>query len=272
MLKNKLTLVINSCDKFSDLWNAHFNFLDSNWLDRDVRTILLTDKETDFTHKGVEVVSAGEGLQYPNRMKKLLPSVTTEYVFITLDDYFPINRIENEKIENLCAIMDREHIDYLRLFPDPNSHKRFKPYKTIYKIDMRENYAVNLYQGIWRKDFLQSTFQRDLSIWDYEVSLTYIARARNAKCMLGKGKEFEILDVIRKGKLLHKAYRYLKKKNVELPQRELISYSTELRNFLFDATRKALPRSLANGAKGLMRKFGVSFISDRISNEMEKDQ
>ena len=46
MLKEKLTLVINSCDKFSDLWENHIDILNKSWPDREAETLLVTDKDT----------------------------------------------------------------------------------------------------------------------------------------------------------------------------------------------------------------------------------
>ena len=59
MLKDKLTLMVHSCNKFSDLWDAHFKLLNENWRDRDLTTYLVTDDETDITFEGVQVICAG---------------------------------------------------------------------------------------------------------------------------------------------------------------------------------------------------------------------
>ena len=39
-------------------------------------------------------------------MAAVLPEIRTEYVLITLDDYFPINKIYNDRLERLIGIMD----------------------------------------------------------------------------------------------------------------------------------------------------------------------
>ena len=106
MLKDKMTLVINSCDKFSDLWDEHVRILNENWSDREVETLLVTDRPTDRKLKRVRIFSAGEGKEYPQRMAAVLPEIRTEYVLITLDDYFPINKIYNDRLERLIGIMD----------------------------------------------------------------------------------------------------------------------------------------------------------------------
>ena len=62
MLKDKMTLVINSCDKFSDLWDEHVRILNENWSDREVETLLVTDRPTDRKLERVRIFSAGEGI------------------------------------------------------------------------------------------------------------------------------------------------------------------------------------------------------------------
>lgn len=264
MLKEKLTLVINSCDKFSDLWQMHFDILNENWVDRDIETLLVTDRDTSATFDGIRIISAGEKKEYPQRMAVALSHINTEYILITLDDYFPIHRIENTRLERLIKIMDEENLDYVRLFSDPNSYKRFKKYKGLYEIPLDTNYAVNLYQGIWRKDFLKKTLRDTQTIWKYEVSLTPTARELGAKCVLSKGGEFKILDVIRKGKILHKANRWLRKHGRELPKREIISYKEELRIKVFSIGKKILPKRFAIAVKNKLRKKGFTFFSDSV--------
>lgn len=34
MLKDQMTMIILSCDKFSDLWEGHVKLLEENWPDR----------------------------------------------------------------------------------------------------------------------------------------------------------------------------------------------------------------------------------------------
>lgn len=264
MLKNRLTCIIHSCDAYSDLWEHNYFFLEKNWKDRGIETYLLTDKETDRSFENMKIVSAGEGTEMPQRTKYLLPFIETEYVLITLDDYFPIYPINNERIERLLDIMDKENLDYIRLFSDPNSHRRWKKYDKLYHIPLDKDYDVNLYQGIWRKSFLERTVKQPLNAWQYEVTLTRIAKEIDAKCVLSKGGEYRILDVIRKGMLLHKADRYLKKCDISIPTRSLISYREELRLYIFSMGSKILPKPAAKLVKKILTKKGFKFYSDSI--------
>lgn len=264
MLRNRLTLLIHSCNKFSDLWETHSVLLNRNWEKRDVHTMIVSDIPNDKRLKNIDIYFAGEGSELSDRTKFALQYIDTEYVLITLDDYFPIRPIDSNKIERLIDIMDREKLDYIRLFKDPNSHKRLKKYRKIYQISLDRNYQVNLYQGIWRKSFIEKTLGKSMNAWEYEVSLTPIARVVGAKCALSKGKEFEILDVVRKGQLLHKANRYLKKHDLYHGERTVIPLKEELRIYIFNHGKKILPKWLAKKIKRYLKKRGYKFYSDSI--------
>lgn len=264
MMNERLTLLIHTCDKFSDLWDAHVKLLNTNWADRDVRTILVSDKYNATELQGVELMYAGEGTELSERTSYALQNINTEYILITLDDYFLTKEVDNKKIERLLDIMDNEKLDYIRLFTDPNSHKKYKDYQKLYQISLDTNYQVNLYQGIWRKSFVEKTIGETMNAWQYEVSLTPIARNLGANCVLSKGKEFEILDVVRKGKLLHKAARYLKKNNLYSGPRTVISWAAELRIFIFSTGKKILPKRIAIEVKKLLQKLGFEFYSESI--------
>lgn len=262
-LSEKLTLMIQTCEAFSDLWETHFRLLEESWPNCPVRRVLVTDAPTDAAFPGVEVFCAGPGKQFPARLAAVLPQIETDYILLTLDDYFPIHPISTAKLSRLAEIMDAENLDYIRLFSDPNSFRNTE-HKGLYEIDLSENYAVNLYPGIWRKAFLAQTLETETDIWTYEVSLTHTARRLNARCVLSKGKEFKILDVVRKGKLLHRANAYLKRRGLYRGSREVIHWWEEIRIFVFSAGKRILPRPAAEWVKAQLRRRGFCFYSDRI--------
>lgn len=262
MLKDKITLVISSCDKFSDLWDAHIQLLNKNWKDRNIDTILVTDKETSKNYEGVRIISTGEGKEFSERIQEIIPYIKTEFLLITLDDYFLTKKIYTERIQNLVLAMEREDFDYIRVFGIPNSKRKIRGYESLYKIDLNGNYQVNLYPGIWRKSFLELTLEERLNAWEYEVSLTKTARKVDAKCAMSKGKEFEILDVVRKGQLLNRANKYLKKHNLYHGNRSKISYLKELKLDIMFYGKEVLPKWFIKFIKKILVKNGYQFYSD----------
>ena len=106
-MESKFSIVISTCDKFSDLWDAHIQLLNENWADRNMDTFLVTDKPTNRTFKNVTVVSAGEGTEITERLRSVMPLIKTEYILFTLDDYFLTKKISTKAIIDDIDIMHK---------------------------------------------------------------------------------------------------------------------------------------------------------------------
>lgn len=227
-MNSRYTLLIHSCDKFSDLWDAHVKLLNRNWPDRNCPTYILTDRCSKQSFKNIEILSAGDNKEITERIKYALNHIFTDYIIVTLDDYFPTEPIETGRIKRLIDIMEREGYDYLRLYHLPKGGLSPTYDKDVYSLSLDGDYRVNLYVGIWRKDFMARTLgDKELNPWEFEVSLTENSRLANGKCAVSLGKEFPILDVVRKGRILPKAAKYLKQNNLyhgERPQMPLLAY------------------------------------------------
>lgn len=263
MFRNKMTMLILSCDKFSDLWDAHVLQLEKYWADRELDTFIVTDKPSDKKYDKVSVLSAGEDKEFTERLAFALSMIKTKYVFITLDDYFLRERVKNNKIQNLLEMMEQENLDYARLFLRPKRArgKKFIGYKRIRHIINEKRYSVNLYSGIWRRDFMEKTIRAKKNPWQYEVSLSKIATELNAKCVVSNNREFVILDVVRKGKILNKANRYLKKHDIYHGEREVHTrwYEFKLNVRIFGA--RHMPKFIVNAARKFMIKRGHHYYS-----------
>lgn len=213
MLKDKITCLIFSCDKFSDLWDGNLKMFRKNWPDRDFKTYIVTDKPTNYTFSDVKIIAAGADLEWSDRLKYALQFVETDYVFVTLDDYFLIKSVDNQRMESLVDLMIKDNYDYIRLYHKPKNATgcEVEGYSDLYHIKNETNYSVNLYSGFWSKKFMEYCVCKPRTAWMFEVSLHEQAVNYNARCLVNYRKDYVILDVVRKGKLLHYAVKYFKK-------------------------------------------------------------
>lgn len=262
-MKNKLSVLISSCDKFSDLWDENIKAYRKYWMHNACSTYLVTDNATSWAASDVQVVVAAGQNDFPLRIKYALASITTPYVLLTLDDYFLIDPVESDKIAYLLERMEREHIQYMSLYNRRVTRKsQYRPLDELYPIDLEKKYAITLYPAIWDVDFLKKTIREDLSPWQYEVSLTQSAIREHANCQASLAGTFNILDVVRKGKVLHKAQRYFRKHGIDIGDRPSISYWTEMKLWLFDIISWYTPRKLFLFIKHVARKCGMKFFSE----------
>lgn len=260
-------VIISSCGKYSDLWDAHIQLMHRNWPEHG-KAYLVTDTPTDRTFEDVEVICAGEGVEFTDRLKLVLDRVETEYVLFTLDDYFLTEKIDSQAIRQAMAVMSEQRLDYLRLYQVWNAVLRrehaveIPGYKGYYLRDTSEgNYKISLYPGIWRTDFMRQTLRQPMNAWEYEVSLTEIAEELHARCAVNNNRIFPFMDVIRKGKVLREANRYFRKNPIYQSDRPVRTVWEEWKLNSRTVIGRLLPKPLFRIAKKLMIRLGMKFYS-----------
>ena len=268
MEETRIDILISTCDKFSDLWDAHILLMEENWPNRGGNTFLVTDAPTSKTYHDVKIVAAGEGTEITQRLMVALEKVHTKYILFTLDDYFLTQSIDNSKLSHAIDFMEEEGVDYLRLYPATKHYLKregavaSERYPGFYHRNIQEgDYKIVLYPGLWRTDFMRSTLDKPMNAWQYEVSLTETARRLGAHCAISNRNEFPFLDVIRKGKVLRKAHRYFEENPIYSSDREVMRARDEWMLSLRTVLRHWLPEPLFRKAKAFMVRRGETFYS-----------
>lgn len=272
-MENKLTLMILSCDSYSDLWDGHIKLLNQYWSSREIDTIIVTDKDTDRCLPNTRIIVAKEASEWSDRVEYALSYISTEYVLLTLDDYYLIKPVSNENIKNLISLLDHTDLDYIRLYKRPQraTKERIKGYSNYYYIDCTVKYSVNLYVGIWKKSFLEYVMKESLNAWRLEVSLPRKAIEYGANCAVSYGDDYCILDVVRKGKILHKANSYFRgHPGIYEGNRELQKRSYEFKISLRTGIARCLPLKTHKHIKKILNVFGLHYFSDEADQIQEK--
>ncbi|WP_295087746.1 hypothetical protein [Ruminococcus sp.] len=263
--KRNMTMLILSCDGFSDLWDGHVKLLEQNWPDRNMDTYIVTDKPSDKDYPNVGIISAGEGIEWSERLKAAIEHVKTDYVFITLDDYYLIKKVSDKSIGSLLKMMIKENVDYVRLFNRPKKSilDELEGYKGIHRINTKCNYSVNLYSGLWKKDFILAMIKEPQNAWQFEVALSKRANEYGAKCVMSQRNEFKILDVVRKGKLLHNSYYYFKRHpGIYTGDRAVNTIWYELKLGIKTILGRCVSGKPKRALKKVLRKFGFEFFTE----------
>ncbi len=267
MKKSNVTMLILSCDKFSDLWDGHIKLLEKNWDDRNMLTYMVTEGKEEKKYKNVSFIKTGENLEWSERLAYALNKVETEYVFVTLDDYYLVEKVDNDKINKILSLMNEHQLDYVRLFKRPTKATKKEVVKDskVKWIDTKIKYSVNLYAGIWRRDFLLSMITKKKNAWQFEVGLSKNASLYGARCAVSGNNEFQILDVVRKGKLLHKAAKYFKKHpGIYEGNRKVQTWSYEIKLGIRTLISRHMPSSIYPFVKKVTKKMGYIFFSDEV--------
>lgn len=171
---NKLSIVVVSCDKYSDLWDDVFNLLDIHWPDRPYKTYLATDSK-QYERKGVEVIHFGNIRQWMVCTRKAIERIDSEYVLFLMEDYFVIKDIDTRIIEEDLRFLDEQQADFINLHQKPyflNEEDSKYISKDIRTIPNNTRYGLDTAGAIWRREFfLEQLNREDGDAWRFEAIL-----------------------------------------------------------------------------------------------------
>lgn len=170
MLNKDLTIIINSCDAYSDVAELFMDSLEIHWPDNPFEVII--NNETNISKISNKNISTKD--QWGKRLKILLESVKSEFVLIVFDDYVLNNFIDTNKIlDRLDFIKNDEQASVVYLNTAcVNDHEDDESIE-IRLLKNNCDYRMNSVPGIWRKkDLLRFTKNKDTP-WSWEVFGSY---------------------------------------------------------------------------------------------------
>lgn len=94
------TLLVSSCDRYSDLWTPFFSLLNRYWAYCKFSKVLITEElKPEFPN--VRALNLGSNLDWSSLLIKALDNIPTTYILLTLEDFFLRKDVNNDKILNL---------------------------------------------------------------------------------------------------------------------------------------------------------------------------
>lgn len=184
-ISNKLTVLVNTCDLYKDIWPLFFAALDEYWPNRTVSLILNTEKEKYNIAKNVFVsnFTAVDGNDsWGLRLIKSLTNIDTEYVLVVYDDFILEGVFDEQELNTLICRMDDDpniaavYLTKLGLQTNKNNNliNDREIFKNKYEI-LEDNidFRLNSAPALWRrKDLLAYTGKYD-NPWAWEVFGSY---------------------------------------------------------------------------------------------------
>lgn len=177
------TLLILSCDKYSDAWIPFFTLLKRYWDGNlnEVKIILMTETKT-FSFEGLNIKTFPTNKKefWSERLKRHLSHVETDFVMLACEDSFLRRKNNPRRIEKFISYMEQnpdissinlQGIDEDKLLPREDDG-RFP------ELDKRPHGAAYCFQtgGLWRVSHLKSYLLDNESPWEFETTGNYRAR------------------------------------------------------------------------------------------------
>lgn len=170
MAKQDLSILICSCDEYDDVWPPFFFFFNRHWPDCPWPLYLMTNNK-DYNYPGLEIIKVGQGA-WGTRFLRAVSRVKTKYILILMEDYFLLEKPDENFINQAIDFASENNASYLRLYPCPGPDRITAALEDIDigEINKHSDYRVSLQAAIWDVDYINRLARKDDSPWDFEIS------------------------------------------------------------------------------------------------------
>jgi len=164
----KVGVLINSCDKYSDVWEIFFPLFFKYWPDCPWEIYLGSNTKT-YIHPKVNPILVGRDISWADSTRKMLEQIPYEHILFLLDDYFIFSYVENLKVLRLYDSFCQLDANYLRLRNDPPLSNPVEGFPHLVEIVPGEIYRTSLDVCFWKKSTFLAILKNGESPWKMEI-------------------------------------------------------------------------------------------------------
>lgn len=178
---SNFSILINSCDKYSDVWEPFFRILEKSWPEAKNYPIYLNTETKVYTDSFYNVVTLNcideEGLsKWGKRLRDVLDRIETDYVLFLLEDFFFEEPVNHEEVLKGIEYLDRDkNIVTISFIPQNECENevycKLHEQKSMPGYILRKqktNYKLSAGPSIWRKSLLKKWTLDSDTPWGWE--------------------------------------------------------------------------------------------------------
>jgi len=165
-LKNRLAVLVVSCDKYSDLWEPFFTLFWRFWPDCPFNVYLLSNN-IDPAMPRVKSLLIGDDISWSDNLRKSLLQLEEEYVFLFIEDLFLYDFVDTDEVLGVIGNAIDNEANYIRLNALPMPDKKFN--EKIGIISKGTIYRSSVVSAVWKKSALLDLLKQGESAWDFEI-------------------------------------------------------------------------------------------------------
>lgn len=167
-MKSNYSIVIMSCDSYSDIWSPLVQTFERFWSDCPFDVYLCSETK-DFNHDWIKNIKVGRRMDWGEMMLEVLKHITTPNIIYMQEDYLLKSPINNSKLFALLEDFESMNAAYLRLFPWPNPDVLMENREDLGYITKESAYRTSLQCAVWDVSVLRELSRADENGWDFEA-------------------------------------------------------------------------------------------------------
>jgi hypothetical protein len=162
-----ISILIGSCDSYSDLWRPCAELLERNWPDCPFPIYLGTDFLT-FDHPRVISLPVGAGLPWAPSFRRQIEAVPSPIILYFVADFFLREPVKTAEVLECARLFHEMDAMYLRLSRPYGVHPLFES-AIVGQLPVGVPYRLSCNPSLWRKSVLLELLRDDDSIWSFEM-------------------------------------------------------------------------------------------------------
>lgn len=168
-ISDRCSILIPSCDAYSDLWKPFFTLFFKYWPDCPYPVFLGSNTE-DCRDSRVRMIYAGHGKNWSNRVREQLENISSRYVLMMLEDFFLRGPVQTERVEDCLSALETLQGHSIRLTAKRGRLTPVDGAADIGWVPSNEPYRVTTQAGVWNRESLLRLMRPDESIWQFEIN------------------------------------------------------------------------------------------------------
>lgn len=170
-VRNDVSLVVSSCDKYEDAWKPYFELIKKYWPGHPQKIYLIAEeKGFHCPDLDIQVCNFDTNLTWSERLYHTLNRIESKYIIFSLEDFFLLDYVKQERIEECIAWMeDNPQIAVCRLFSsDYSDLKPSEKYRDFYFADNTVGFRLETQAALWNRETLMSFIDLKEDPWQFE--------------------------------------------------------------------------------------------------------
>ena len=146
------SIIVMSCDKYADLWEAFVQCFKKYWPDCDSPVYLVTESLSYDGSFFKETVKCGIDTQWTDRLDMCLDIIDTDYILLLCDDYLLCDKVDNTMVNSLVELAKKFNAGNLRMLPNPDTAVMFSEKFGLGEYKEHTHYRIATQAGIWKTE------------------------------------------------------------------------------------------------------------------------
>lgn len=259
-IHNDCTILVLSCDKYSDLWEPFFGQFWKFWPDCPY-PVALGSNTKGYKHPKVKTILSGPDRDWSTSLRAILEKISTPYIFLWLDDIFPIEKIRSTDFSDALEFLFHNRGKHMHTGPSPKPD-RIAPDPHFGVYEPGAPYRATA-MGFWEVSYLHDFLLPGENPWNFEILGSYrTSYADGFYCSMKS--LFKRLHVVEKGRIFADANEYCRNHAIPLDttKRLVLANTTKLKSqiqiIIFNTVIK-IPWKIRVATMDVLRKLLISY-------------